>query len=51
VDDFAARTYLTPRGVVQFLTAGKLVGTRAKDGSWQVSGESLKLPHIQRLLR
>ena len=51
VAEFSAMTYLTETGVRNWLKAGKLKGTRAANGEWQVLPTSLDDPNIKRLVR
>jgi predicted site-specific integrase-resolvase len=51
VEEFSALTYLTQTGVRRWLRNGRLVGERARDGSWMVKAESLELPHLRHLIR
>ncbi len=48
---FSAMTYLTERGVRNWLKEGKLIGTQAADGEWHVDAASLEDPNIKRLVR
>ena len=49
--EFSAMTYLTETGVRNWLKAGKLKGTQAVNGEWQILAASLDDPNIKRLLR
>ena len=51
VPEFSAMTYLTEHGVRNWLKAGKLKGTQAENGEWQVDAASLEDPNIKRLVR
>jgi hypothetical protein len=51
VAEFSAMTYLTEHGVRKWLKAGKLKGTQAENGEWQVDAASLEDPNIKRLVR
>ena len=48
---FSAMTYLTERGVRNWLKAGNLKGRQAENGEWQVDAASLEDPHVKRLIR
>lgn len=51
VAEFSAMTYLTERGVHSWLKEGKLKGTQAENGDWQVDAASLEAPNVKRLVR
>ena len=51
VDEFAAMTYLTPWGVVDWLKTGRLKRVVDADGNWTVDAGCLEHPDIKRLLR
>ncbi len=51
VDQFEAMTYLTARGVENWLKSGRLRGRRDASGRWRVDRASLDLPDVQRMLR
>ena len=51
VAEFSAMTYLTERGVRNWLKSGKLKGTQAANGEWQVLAASLDDPNIKHLVR
>jgi len=51
VADFAAMTYLTEKGVVQWLKTGRLKGRMGPDGEYCVDAENLKRPDVSRLIR
>ena len=51
VDEFAAMTYLTPWGVVDWLKTGRLQRVVDADGNWTVDAGCLEHPDIKRLLR
>ena len=44
-------TYLTEKGVSEWLRIGRLQGIRAENGELQVSASNLQLPDISRLVR
>ena len=49
--EFAAMTYLTEKGVSEWLRIGRLQGIRTENGELQVSASNLQLPDISRLVR
>ena len=44
-------TYLTEKGVAEWLKIGRLKGVQAESGEWRVLGRNLQVPDIQRLVR
>jgi hypothetical protein len=44
-------TYLTEKGVAEWLKIGRLKGVQAESGEWRVRGRNLQVPDIQRLIR
>ena len=51
VAEFAAKTYLTEYGVMQWLKAGKLKGQQDEKGAWQVDAANLEVPNVKRFVR
>jgi predicted site-specific integrase-resolvase len=51
VSEFAAMTYLTQKGVLEWLKAGRLKGQMRSKGEWSVDAENLKVADISRLVR
>lgn len=51
IPEFAAMTYLTEKGVAEWLKTGRIKGIQAADGGWRVLGSNLRVPSISRLLR
>ena len=51
VDEFAAMTYLTPWGVVDWLKTGRLQRVLDADGNWVVDAGCLENPDVRRILR
>jgi excisionase family DNA binding protein len=51
VAEFSALTYLTERGVVDYIIKGRLQGARDEKGNWQLSHENLQNPRIRHLIR
>lgn len=50
IAEFAARTYLTEKGVRDWLKVGRIAG-RQEQGEWRIPESSLESPAIRRLLR
>jgi myosin heavy subunit len=51
VAEFAAMTYLTENGVMQWLKQGLLKGLQDEKGDWQVEASNLEVPNVKRLVR
>ena len=51
VSEFAAMTYLTEKGVSEWLRIGRLQGIRRENGELHVSASNLQVPSISRLVR
>lgn len=51
VDAFCEMTYLTRQGILQWLKTGRLKGAQDAEGTWYVDPASLKLSHMQHLIR
>lgn len=51
IPEFAAMTYLTEKGVSEWLRIGRLQGIKTQAGEWRVLDSNLKIPDISRLLR
>jgi len=51
IPEFAAMTYLTEKGVEEWLRAGRIKGVQTASGEWQVLDGNLQVPDINRLLR
>jgi hypothetical protein len=51
VSEFAAMTYLTEKGVSEWLKSGKLKGVKTESGEWRVLESNLQVPSISRLVR
>jgi hypothetical protein len=51
VAEFAAMTYLTENGVMQWLKQGLLKGQQDEKGDWQVEASNLEVPNVKRLVR
>lgn len=48
---FSEMTYLTERGILEWLRIGRLKGRQNNAGEWQVDASNLETPDIKRLLR
>ena len=51
VVEFSEMTYLTLKGVNEWLKQGKLKGEKDENGSWLVDAANLQLPFIKKLIR
>ena len=51
VAEFAQKTYLTEKGVVEWIAKGRIQGTKDKNGEWQINADSLEDPAVARLVR
>ena len=51
VAEFSEMTYLTQKGVNDWLKQGKLNGEKDEKGNWLVDAESLQLPFMKKLIR
>jgi excisionase family DNA binding protein len=51
VSEFEAVTYLTRKGVSEWLKGGKLKGVKTESGEWRVLASNLQVPSISRLVR
>jgi len=51
IAEFAAMTYLTEKGVAEWLKSGRIKGIQKENGEWQVLARNLQVPDISRLLR
>lgn len=51
VPEFEAMTYLTEKGVSEWLKSGKLKGVKTESGGWRVLASNLQVPSISRLVR
>ena len=49
--EFAAMTYLTEKGVSEWLKSGKLKGVKTESGEWRVLASNLQVASISRLVR
>ena len=51
VAEFSEMTYLTPKGVNEWLKQGKLKGEKDEKDNWLVDAASLQLPIMKKLIR
>ena len=51
ISEFAALTFLTDHGVMQWLKNGRLRGHQDEKGTWQVEASNLERPHVKHLVR
>jgi hypothetical protein len=51
IPEFAAMTYLTEKGVSEWLSIGRLQGCKSENGEWRVLESNLRVPDILRLVR
>ena len=51
VVEFSEITYLTLKGVNEWLKQGKLQGEKDEKGNWLVDADSLQLPFMKKLIR
>ncbi len=51
IAEFAAMTYLTEKGVRDWLKQGRLAGQQDQTGDWQLDAVNLDKPDVKRLIR
>jgi hypothetical protein len=51
IAEFATMTYLTEKGVCEWLKIGRLQGVKTEAGDWRVLESNLKVSDISRLMR
>jgi hypothetical protein len=51
IAEFVEMTYLTEKGVSEWLKTGLLTGQQDDRGIWQISVANLEVPNVKRLLR
>ena len=51
IAEFAGMTYLTEKGVAEWLKIGRLTGSQEAQGAWRVDAANLEAPGIKRLVR
>ena len=51
VAEFAQKTFLTEKGVLEWITKGRINGIKDANGQWQISAASLEDPAVAYLVR
>ena len=51
IAEFAGMTYLTEKGVAEWLKIGRLTGSQDNQGAWRIDAANLEAPGIKRLVR
>ena len=51
IAEFAGMTYLTEKGVAEWLKIGRLSGSQNDQGAWRIDAANLEAPGIKRLVR
>jgi len=51
IAEFAAMTYLTEKGVAEWLKTGRIKGIQKETGEWRVLASNFLEPDISRLVR
>jgi phage antirepressor YoqD-like protein len=51
ITEFAAMSYLTEKGVAEWLRSGRIKGIQKENGEWEVLERNLQVADISRLLR
>jgi hypothetical protein len=51
IAEFAGMTYLTEKGVAEWLKIGRLTGSQDDQGAWRIDAANLEAPGIKRLVR
>lgn len=51
VSEFSDLTYLTAKGVEEYLKKGRIQGVKDDDGNWRLGHENLKNPGMRHLIR
>lgn len=51
ISEFAAMTFLTEKGVGEWLKSGRLKGVQTESGEWRILESNIQSAHISRLLR
>jgi predicted site-specific integrase-resolvase len=51
IAEFAGMTYLTEKGVTEWLKIGRLKGSQDDRGAWRIDATNLEAPPIKRLVR
>ena len=51
IAEFAGMTYLTEKGVAEWLKSGRLSGSQDAQGAWRIDAANLEAPGMKRLVR
>ena len=51
ISEFAGMTYLTEKGVAEWLKIGRLSGSQDAQGAWRIDAANLEAPGMKRLVR
>jgi hypothetical protein len=51
IAEFADMTYLTAKGVAEWLKTGLLTGQQDDKGDWRIDAANLEVPNVKRLVR
>jgi hypothetical protein len=51
IAEFADLTYLTEKGVAEWLKTGLLTGQQDANGDWRIDAANLEVPNVRRLVR
>ncbi|UCE53954.1 MAG: helix-turn-helix domain-containing protein [Desulfobacterales bacterium] len=51
IAEFAEITYLTEKGVTEWLKTGLLTGQQDASGDWRIDAANLEVPNVRRLVR
>ena len=51
IAEFAQMTYLTEKGVSEWLKSGQLAGQQNDKGDWRIDAANLEKPNVKRLVR
>jgi hypothetical protein len=51
IAEFAGMTYLTEKGVTEWLKIGRLSGSQDAQGAWRIDAANLEAPALKRLVR
>ena len=51
IAEFADITYLTEKGVTEWLKTGRLTGQQDASGDWRIDAANLEVPNVRRLVR
>ena len=51
ISEFAGMTYLTEKGVSEWLKIGRLSGSQDAQGAWRIDAANLEAPGMKRLVR